>query len=276
MGLLGLLADKVVVNAKAFWSATTGATAEIESELKALGLGQAQLADQTEGELFESLEKINQLLDNPEDQPAVYISVVDGEYTVRDKDDPELDPAEGSTIRYDAGAKLLNRRDFVIKRLQTLNTEAREDLAKAKGNDQVSDKEKTALDAELQKLRADQHRLDQLKEDTDNLREEQDFRREMEIANFQLIQQEKRAELSRLEMATKADLKSRWWQTRLGRDSIAALVGGLLLVGFAGAVVVAMFLDVQTSDIVQNAFLLILGYFFGAATSSRPTSEGGV
>ncbi len=69
---------------------------------------------------------------------------------------------------------------------------------------------------------------------------------------------------------TRAQIRTRIWQTRLSRDSIAAIVGGVLLIALATATIVAMFTDTEVTDVVQNSFLLILGYFFGAAVGRRP------
>ena len=57
------------------------------------------------------------------------------------------------------------------------------------------------------------------------------------------------------------------WRAFLERESIAAIVGAFLLVVLAGALIVAMFANVPIADIISNAFLLILGYFFGQSVS---------
>jgi hypothetical protein len=74
----------------------------------------------------------------------------------------------------------------------------------------------------------------------------------LEVARVQLFQQ-------------RADI----WMRILGRESVASVVGSLLLVAFASALTVAMFTGVTVTTVVSNSFLLILGYFFGQGVSRR-------
>jgi len=48
---------------------------------------------------------------------------------------------------------------------------------------------------------------------------------------------------------------------------MASLIGGILLLAFGVALIVAMFTDTAVADILGNAFLLVLGYFFGQSTT---------
>jgi hypothetical protein len=48
----------------------------------------------------------------------------------------------------------------------------------------------------------------------------------------------------------------------LAREPVASIVGGILLLALGAAMIVAMFMQVEVSQTVANAFLLILGYFF--------------
>ena len=61
-------------------------------------------------------------------------------------------------------------------------------------------------------------------------------------------------------------MKAKIWQGFLARESVATIVGGLLLLGLAGALLVAMFVEKPTLPVITNAFLIILGYFFGHST----------
>ena len=53
------------------------------------------------------------------------------------------------------------------------------------------------------------------------------------------------------------------WQTLLARESVATIIGALLLILFVIAYLIAMFPGVETTQIVDSAFLLVRGYFFG-------------
>jgi hypothetical protein len=70
-------------------------------------------------------------------------------------------------------------------------------------------------------------------------------------------------------LVIEAEIKTEWWKTRLGRESIASIVGGLLLLSLGVSVIVAMFTSTEATDIVANAFLIVLGYFFGSASVGR-------
>jgi hypothetical protein len=72
----------------------------------------------------------------------------------------------------------------------------------------------------------------------------------------------------------RADIKTNWWQTRLGKESIAAIVGGLLLLALTTTLIVAVFTSVSVSEVITNAFLILLGSFFGSTTAQRGSSPG--
>ena len=55
----------------------------------------------------------------------------------------------------------------------------------------------------------------------------------------------------------------------LAKEFVATVIGGLLLLGLAAALVLAMFLDQPATEIVSSSFLLILGYFFGNHVTTR-------
>ncbi|MFE9880086.1 hypothetical protein [Streptomyces sp. NPDC005784] len=70
----------------------------------------------------------------------------------------------------------------------------------------------------------------------------------------------------------KQHISERKWNVRaqlLARESVATLVGSLLLVGLATVITVAMFLKIQVSEILANSFLIVLGYFFGQNSDKR-------
>jgi len=69
--------------------------------------------------------------------------------------------------------------------------------------------------------------------------------------------------------------KSAIYRSFLERESVASVVGALLLLGLGAALIVAMFTHTVTTEVVTNSFLLVLGYFFGQATT-RGFRGGGV
>src|SRR5262249_54586175 len=75
-------------------------------------------------------------------------------------------------------------------------------------------------------------------------------------------------------------VKERTWLMRkslLEREPVAVVVGSVLLVLVTLALVVGMFAKVAAPEILANAFLLILGFFFGQSGSfgnRRSASDG--
>lgn len=65
--------------------------------------------------------------------------------------------------------------------------------------------------------------------------------------------------------ARKTAIRQSWF----ARESVASLVGGILLLALATTMIIAMFSGTTVSEIVSNAFLVILGYFFGQAVRER-------
>ena len=89
------------------------------------------------------------------------------------------------------------------------------------------------------------------------------------------VQEKLQIDLALAQMQAQADIdmkkaktKSEIWQSFLARESIASIVGGLLLILSIAAVFIAMLLKLTLPDIITNSFYVILGYFFGQATSS--------
>ncbi|MDX3377783.1 hypothetical protein PV390_25615 [Streptomyces sp. ME02-6991-2A] len=79
-------------------------------------------------------------------------------------------------------------------------------------------------------------------------------------------------EWERKALLLRQDISERKWNVRaqlLARESVATLVGSLLLVGLAAVITVAMFTNVQVSEILTNSFLIVLGYFFGQNSDKR-------
>lgn len=64
----------------------------------------------------------------------------------------------------------------------------------------------------------------------------------------------------------RADMADRAVQRWLTRDTIAALIGAVMLIGLAGVIVFGMIRKIEVPEVLTNAFLLILGYFFGRGT----------
>jgi len=77
------------------------------------------------------------------------------------------------------------------------------------------------------------------------------------------------ADVLRLQMEDKKqtvelfERRTKIWLEILGRETVATIVGGILLLMLVIADIVAFILEKQLPEILQNTLLLILGYFFG-------------
>lgn len=63
--------------------------------------------------------------------------------------------------------------------------------------------------------------------------------------------------------------KAKFYKKILSRESLASIVGAILLLIMGGSLTFAMFMEVETTDIVKSGFWVILGYFFGQATAKK-------
>lgn len=68
--------------------------------------------------------------------------------------------------------------------------------------------------------------------------------------------------------------RERWaiWKSFLERESVSTMIGALLLILITGTQIIATFTHIGTPQILDNGFLVLLGYFFGqtvAKASSR-------
>jgi hypothetical protein len=73
-------------------------------------------------------------------------------------------------------------------------------------------------------------------------------------------------ELSRLEVFER---RSRVWQSFLERQSVATMIGAFLLIAIFVFIATSTLLGKPVPELVSNAFLVILGYFFGNGAQVR-------
>jgi hypothetical protein len=61
----------------------------------------------------------------------------------------------------------------------------------------------------------------------------------------------------------------RWeiYRSLIEREPVASLVGAIILLALVTALIVAMFTHTVVPGLVTNAFLLVLGYFFGHSST---------
>jgi uncharacterized membrane protein len=139
---------------------------------------------------------------------------------------------------------LLERKSLVLDRFKTLRSEQlRQDIIAGLPDQQASRQLIEMIESELA------------------TREE--LGREQRKVQVEAALKEQQARLDRERRETRAAIILSFLQ----RESVASVVGAILLLGLGITLVVGMFTHVAAPDVITNAFLLILGYFFGQSTT---------
>lgn len=129
--------------------------------------------------------------------------------------------------------------------------------------------EKPAVRDELQR------KLNELEADANRWRD-QAIAAEDAQRRAQLAQQ---IDIARIEVFERRSLV---WQRFLERQSVATIIGTILLIAMFVFIAISTALKAAIPELVSNAFLVILGYFFGQAgtragrRTARKAGQGGV
>jgi len=215
-----------------------------EPQLIAIGLGKEQIEQQIEKELEQSLEVVNEAIKNPNafGLLRLELAVESGKLTFM-----VTKAASESHIEVNALPLLLERKRRIVDRLRII-----------RGYETIEHLQNLALNE------ADPAGQEKLK------RQREELEAEIQMLQKQAQSQSQEELKARKEWATLSvelfERRSKVWQSFLARESVATTVGGLLLILITIALLIAMFLNVQIPALVNNAFLVILGYFFGQAT----------
>ncbi|MEV6287114.1 hypothetical protein [Kribbella sp. NPDC051770] len=223
----------------------------LETHLRREGLSLAQISRQTSDELEVSLNKINRLLDGSKAQ---------FDLLMRDEDMASILPAWNDVDRHEVQrvfrSGLLHRKSLILKRLQELRpAEQIRDIREAIAA-RVSD---TAVRESLLQV-VDDAESDQKKEQERLASEERE------------VQQEERRQKLQMDMFER---RTAVYHTFLERESIASIVGAVLLLLLAISLIVSMFVGTAATEVVSNSFLLVLGYFFGQGVARRERDKDG-
>jgi hypothetical protein len=80
--------------------------------------------------------------------------------------------------------------------------------------------------------------------------------------------------LAQEEMKIKSrESTSKIWLSFLAKESMASILGGLLLLAILIAQLIAIFQNLKVPDILNNSFLVILGYFFGQSANKKSSDK---
>ncbi len=211
----------------------------IENRLTEGGLGISQIENYTLPELEQYFETINGIIANPEALGVLEAEASLGVMGIK------------TTIKETALPLLLERKKFLLDRINLLKGQEKITSLRELVSKRVPDEEtRTKLLSEIEKIEI----------------EAQKFREQTsKVEEALAIEKVKReAELTKLEVFKQ---RSQVWLVFLERESVATITGAILLFVLTITQIIATFTRVQSTDILNNAFLLILGYFFGQSVS---------
>ena len=237
-------------------------TATWESELASKRLSEADIDAQSSADPADSLTRLDDLLEDPRLLSPLWIDM-SGESPTAFTDEKS---APNQAIEVTPESLVRGRRAQILRRSKLANEAAKAELFHELDENSLDDVEMQSIEDKLERLDVEEGHLDELRNEGNALDARRTFERQMERQQFEANLEESRRRFDLVAEKTRAGLRSQW----RSRESIAAIVGGALLISFAITAIVAMFTGTEITDVVQNSFLLILGYFFGAAVGRRP------
>lgn len=211
-----------------------------EPQLEALGLGESQIERQAIQELRESLDRINEAIAKPEQFGVFGIKITPeaGVLIARS--------ATEGNITVGALPFLLQRKKLILERIRILAPEEQLSDVSEVLEEKVEDPAvREQLKSMLAEYAAEQRTLAEEAQESGK-----------EAFNAALVD---------------IEIRERKWRMRrsfIEREPIAILVGAVILLVVTIALVTAMFTGVESPEILVNAFLIILGYFFGQSAAA--------
>lgn len=218
-----------------------------EPQLSKLGLSVEAIEKQNLHELNDSLTKINDLIANPKSLGSVSVRISgEAKFWV-------VASASEAHIQIDALPLLLSRKSLILARIRLISAEQKVDNLKDLVASVAEPEIRARLQREVQELEEQSRRRIEQESAATTAQAEEIARRDEAVRRLQ-------AEL--LERKLKA------WTGFLSREPITNLIGFCLLIILAlvhiGVLVAG---SSARSEILSNAFLIILGYFFGQSAA---------
>jgi hypothetical protein len=207
-----------------------------------------KIGEQSLEELNESLAAVERAIEDP--------NIIDGSERIRRALEPG-GPNQEARIQKIVLPALLERKSLILRRINVLSSQQ-----------QVSEIRDVIVDS-LAGHGATDELLKSIEAISDRAAEHS---RDLELQAERADQQRER--YMRLEVELK-ERRSAIYRSWIERESIASIVGAILLLGLGIAIVVAMFVGTTVTEVVTGSFLVILGYFFGQTTNKRsePTAN---
>lgn len=232
-----------------------------EPQLIALGLDKEQIENQDLAELRHSLETVNDAIQNPSNFGVFKVSMdAGGGFIV------------SAQSQFEIGILplLLESKKLILNRIKRLEVEKGIIELQEKAQTTSDPTDKVRYERQVQELQREVERLEENRtSNEEKLGKAEEALREAqsEIKKQELVERKERFRLEAWERRT------RIFQSFLERESVATIVGGLLLIAVTLFLIVFTFINTKALDILSNAFLVILGYFFGQSVGRGVNSQ---
>lgn len=216
-----------------------------EPQLAALQLGIEQIESQTLEELEQSLERVNIALANPNSFGIYDITMTSG-VTIANIE-----------TRGHIGILpiLLERKKLILDRINAIKGSEKIESLRDSINKIADETVKSKLEKQLTDLELESQKWRKQSEELEQAQLQAQAKMQTEVQKVKILQ-----------------MRSQVWLSLFERESVATIVGSVLLIIITGCLLLAMFRGTATSEIINNSFLVILGYFFGQ-TVSRNSSK---
>lgn len=224
--------------------------AYFEPTLENIGLSRKQIESQTLKELEVSLNNANDAIKHPEEFGSMQLSL-----QAKQGVSPFLTTNSEGQMSVGILPVLLERKCLILRRISVLRPE-----------EQLSDLKTAVVDSVIDP-KARESLLESIEK---SKREAVAHVQSLQLQAEQTFQQREYAMLLGLEMTERKSAIYRSW---FERESVASIMGALLLLSLGIALVIAMFTHTIVPQIITSSFLLILGYFFGQAGSTERRSS---
>lgn len=217
--------------------------------LLANGLDKKELDDLNIEQLSEKLRQVNALLSS-----VAYIE--NNTYFYNNNDDFIIisEDAKGlAGFQFSIEHALKHIADYILNRIKRLEQKKAVDALSQIAEEITNPQVKSKLDNELEKIVEQNKKYEKMLADVENKHRDK----------LELLEVRKKVDLENLERISSIFLRF------LDKESVASIIGALLLLYLGYNVVQMMKVGKEPIKIVESAFLLLLGYFFGHSTNKH-------
>jgi hypothetical protein len=224
-----------------------------EPQLARLGLSVEQIEGQDLDQLNESLIRVDDAIANPESFGTLKLRVL------ADANILLATAQQEAHMEIGILPLLFERKSLMLSRIKKLVGERKIDSLKDLVATVADPQLRTRIESEVSTLAEQSRQLAEQESAVAHAQAEQIAKRDKVLAKL-------RAELF--------ERRLRAWTGFFAKESMATYVGAFLLIVLTFVQVAAMFAgSAYKSEIVNNAFLLLMGYFFGQSVASRQPSQ---